>query len=94
MFERFEVILICLRILDQVLFNRIIFIFFTIVMTTEESIERKTIILHAVAITQVASCRVPMMILMMSTSATDALLSTNGTTSSSLLLLCISARDN
>ena len=94
MFERFEVVLISLRILNQVLFNRIIFVLLTIIVTTEESIEGKTIILHAVSITQVASCRVAVMILMMSTPAPDTLLSTNGSTSPSLLLLCIATRDN
>ena len=94
MFERFEVVLICLRVLDQVLFNRIIFIFFTVVVTTKKGIEGKTIILHAVAIAQVASCRVSMMILMMSTPAADALLSTNSPATPSLLLLGFSSRDN
>ena len=101
MFERFEVVLISLRILDQVLFYRIIFVLFTVVVTTEEGIEGETIILHAVAIAQVASGRVAMMVLMMSTPTTDALLSTGSTATTSrdmlvmtLLLLCISTGDN
>ena len=54
MFKGLEVILICLGVLDQVLFDGVIFIFLTIIMTSKERIEGEAImttILHAIPVT-------------------------------------------
>jgi len=53
--KRFEVILICLCVLDQVLFDWVIFVFVTVIMAAKKCIKWKTIILHTVAITHGSS---------------------------------------
>ena len=50
-----EVILVSLRILDQVFFYRVVFIFLAIVMTAKKCIEWETIVLETIAIAQVTT---------------------------------------